>query len=445
MQLRDLPSTDALTRMLVGESDLPRPVVVDVARMALDEARGRLTRGDHADPVASARERLHEIGAARPTEVVNATGVLLHTNLGRAVPPVAALEAEARVAGGASNVELDLRSGRRSSRNAYLGPLLSAVTGAEAGFAVNNNAAALIVAIASLAGSGRVAVSRGELIEIGGSFRLPELMAATGTDLVEVGTTNRTRLADFERVVSTVDAILKVHPSNYRIAGFHEDVDHADLAGLAARHGIPFVFDAGSGLIDAATPWIDGPTPLWLQSEPGIRQAVGEGADLVLFSGDKLLGGPQAGVVVGTRIAVEAAARHPLARAMRLDGGRIAGLAATFELYLDQRVMEIPFWAMAAAPVGAIDERARAVTRGIAGVGIVDGESVPGAGSVPGETIPTRLIEVPGGGERTWASLAGEPHRVVGTRRDGSVYLDLRSALPRDDERVRAALLEVVG
>jgi L-seryl-tRNA(Ser) seleniumtransferase len=302
-----------------------------------------------------------------------------------------------------------------------------------------------VVAIASTAGSGRIAVSRGELIEIGGSFRLPELMAAAGTELVEVGTTNRTRLADYEAVAPTVDAILKVHPSNYRIAGFHEDVDHGELSSLAARHGIPFLFDAGSGLIDAATPWIDGPTPAWLQSEPGIRQAVEDGADLVLFSGDKLLGGPQAGVVVGRRRAVEAAARHPLARAVRLDGSRIAGLAATLDLYLGHRVMEIPFWAMATAPIDVIDARSRVVADGVGGTRIVDGASVPGAGSVPGETIPTRLIEVPGAGDDVWASLAAAPHRVVATRRDGNVYLDLRSVMPADDGSVRAALVEVVG
>lgn len=392
---------------------------------------------------------LTDISAARPRSVVNATGVLLHTNLGRAVIPSEAADAELTVAVAANNTEIDVRTGRRSSRNTYLSQLLSIATGASAGFAVNNNAGALLLAVAALGHGGRIAVSRGELIEIGGSFRLPELMTAAGVELVEVGTTNRTRIADFAHVAGSVDAFLKVHPSNYRIAGFHEDVADHDMAHLARTSGVPFIFDVGSGLLDASAPWLaqadtTSPPP-WLAHEPGVRQAIEHGADLVLFSGDKLLGGPQAGIIVGTTEAVTATARHPIARGVRIDGPRIAGIAATVEMYLEQRVLDIPFWAMAAATVEEIASRARAVGDGIRSVSIIDGESVPGAGSVPGATIPTQLLRIAGNEDDMWQRLASCDPPVIGTRRDGSVHLDLRSVLPIDDSHVRAALLAALA
>jgi len=442
MDLRDLPSIDSLASAMASTfSRIPRPVVVAVCRAALEDARSEIAAGGAPDPAAYAASRLSDIDAARPQTVINATGVLLHTNLGRAsMPPSAA----ARLAGLATmpgNVEIDIRTGRRARRNDYLGSLLPAATGAHAGFAVNNNAGALLLALASVAGDGgRVAVSRGELIEIGGSFRLPELMRASGAVLVEVGTTNRTRLADFAEVAGSVDAILKVHPSNYRIEGFQEEASHAELAELAHAHQIPFIFDVGSGLLDEEAPWLgDGPRG-WIADEPGVAQAVRAGADLVLFSGDKLLGGPQAGIIVGTTEAVDRAARHPVARAVRLDGGTIAAVAETIEMYLDKRVLEIPFWEMAAASVESIDRRALTVSKDIAGVLIEDYGSVPGAGSVPGVTIPTRVMRLPGNADAVWSSLAGSQPPVIGSRRDGAVYLDLRSVPPQLDDKVAAAL-----
>lgn len=442
MELSELPGVDALADSLMDTSTLSRSVVLHCARIAIDQARAEIQTGNDARPDAIAKERLADIETARPRSVINATGVLLHTNLGRAPLNNAVSDSTAAISTSASNVEIDLRTGRRSSRSAYLGTLLPLITGSEAGFAVNNNAGALLLALASIAGSGgRVAVSRGELIEIGGSFRLPDLMAASGATLVEVGTTNRTRLSDYQAVIGSVNAILKVHPSNYRVEGFQEDVAYRDLARLASDNGILFVADIGSGLLDESAPWLAGADRRWLAGEPGVTQTIEAGADLVLFSGDKLWGGPQAGIIVGTERAVNRAAQHPIARAVRLDGPTIAGVAATCEMYADQRVLDIPFWAMAAATRDDIDARAKTVLAGAPeGPRIVDGESLPGAGSAPGAGIPTRLIEMPGNADATWTKLARENPPVIASRRDTSAFIDLRSVLPSEDTHVVSAI-----
>ena len=446
MTLRDLPSVDELANRLARSSDLPHAIVVEVCRNAIDTARATLLAGEPADAETDAEDRLRAMEAMHPRVVVNATGVLLHTNLGRAPIPRGAAEIGDRTAAGASNVEIDLRSGARSNRNAYLNASLPALTGAESGFAVNNAAGALLLALAAVAGDGgRVAVSRGELIEIGGSFRLPELMRASGARLVEVGTTNRTRIGDFEAVAGTVDAILKVHPSNYRIEGFHEDVAAEDLAPLAAENGIPFIFDVGSGLIDARAPWLGDAPRTWLAEEPGVRQAVEIGSDVVLFSGDKLFGGPQAGIVVGRAETVGWMARHPIARAVRLDGSRIASLIDVTDRYLASDVLSIPFWRMAAASVDEIEVRATDVAAGLAHASVETGGSLPGAGSVPGTTIPTALLRIEGNADEIWSRLASFEPPVVATRREGSVFVDLRSVLPEDDAIVRAALETAIG
>jgi L-seryl-tRNA(Ser) seleniumtransferase len=445
MELRNLPSVDALAKSLETEHDLPGAIILSVAKRSVDEARTSIERGSAADPLALASARLDDIQAARPRTVINATGVLLHTNLGRASVPANAVHNGAAVALQPSNVELDIRTGRRSKRSDYLATVLPILTGAEAGFAVNNTAGALLLALAATAGKGgKVAVSRGELIEIGGSFRLPELMAASGAELVEVGTTNRTRLSDYESVAPTCDALLKVHPSNYRIDGFNESTSAADLAKLAAANGIPFIHDVGSGLIDEDAPWLgNGPHP-WLAGEPGVIQAVRAGADLVLFSGDKLFGGPQAGIVVGTAKAVAMVASHPIARAVRLDGSSIAALSAVTETYLEHRALEIPFWAMASATIDEITLRAETVASDLPDVSVVEGNSVPGAGSVPGETIPTRLIRISRSADATWMALASAPTPVIAVRTEGAVLIDLRSVAPEHDKLVRSALQDTL-
>ena len=258
MEMRELPSVDALALDLKAGTDLPDALVLGVVRRSIDEARAAIQAStDPGDLREHVRQQFADISASRPTIVINATGVLLHTNLGRAPVTGSSASVSAEIASSASNVELDIRTGRRSKRHDYLSALLPVVTTAEAGFAVNNNAGALLLALASVAGSGgRIAVSRGELIEIGGSFRLPSLMKASGAELVEVGTTNRTRLSDFEAVADDVDGILKVHPSNYRIDGFHEDASYEDLSKLATARGIPFIADIGSGLMDESAPWL---------------------------------------------------------------------------------------------------------------------------------------------------------------------------------------------
>ena len=436
MDVSDLPAVDSLAYELSTSYDLEHPVAVALARDVLADARTRIESGAEADPVAEARLRAEALAASRLRRVINATGVLLHTNLGRApygaepMPP------------GYSNLEFDLDGGTRGKRGQYLHHLIAATTGGEAALAVNNNAGALLLALAALGGkSGRVAVSRGELIEIGGSFRLPDLMAASGAELVEVGTTNRTRASDVAKVADNVDALLKVHPSNYRVEGFTEEVDFSAMAEIASAAGKPFIADLGSGLLDTRTPWLDGGPPRWLEGEPGARQTLAEGADVVLFSGDKLLGGPQAGIAVGTAAAIDAMARHPIARAVRIDDRTIATLTTLFETYAAGRGADIPFWSMATTPSDTIEARAKTILDAAAiDAAIIDGEALPGAGSVPGQAIPTPVIRLTGKPETVWRTLADHEPSVIASRREGAVQINLRSVVPSEDRIVTAAL-----
>jgi L-seryl-tRNA(Ser) seleniumtransferase len=440
MGLRDLPSVDALSERLRSDFDLPAPLVRAMVRDAVDRARDTLRAGGDADAEALGRRSLEGLASRRPRRVINATGVLLHTNLGRAPLATKALDLAAPAATGYGNVEFDLRAGERGGRGAYVGSLLSAVTGAEAALAVNNNAAALVLALAALAGDGGVVVSRGELIEIGGSFRLPDLMAASGARLIEVGTTNRTRIGDYTLAMSDAALVLKVHPSNYRIEGFAAEVDYRALGRLAAEHRVPFVADVGSGLLDTRTPWLEGAPPAWLSGEPGVRQTLESGADVVLFSGDKLLGGPQAGIAVGRAPLIEAMRSHPLARAFRMSGLVESLLAATVEHYASGEAAALPFWRMATL---RHDELAARHHRVVAACGIgevVDDASLPGAGSVPGETIPSPAIRLAGRGDAAWKALVAGRPPIVGRRREGALSLDLRTVDPTDDDLIAAAL-----
>jgi L-seryl-tRNA(Ser) seleniumtransferase len=446
MELRELPSVDRLAgrlREVLEPRKLPEALLISLARHAVDEARAALLTGDSdVDPLAAARSEAERLAALRPTRVVNATGVVLHTNLGRApIERNAVAEAEA-IAAGYTNVEFDFGAGSRGRRGGYVVELLQVLTGAEAGLAVNNNAGALLLALAALAGErGAVAVSRGELIEIGGSFRLPDLMRASGARLVEVGTTNRTRLADYAAVIDEVDAVLKVHPSNYRIEGFAEEVGYAALAELALAHGVPMIADIGSGLLDTRTPWLDGPPPDWLEGEPGVRQTLEDGASVVLFSGDKLLGGPQAGIAVGTQEAVGRMAVHPMARALRTDGTTQGLLGATLEAYASGSAAALPFWRMVALDAAQLRPRHEAVLEaaGIDGE-VVVAESVPGAGSVPGRTIPSPAIRLAGRSDAAWKALVDHDPPVIGRRRGDALFVDLRAVEPEDDDVVAAAL-----
>jgi L-seryl-tRNA(Ser) seleniumtransferase len=437
---RDLPSVDALGALLGAESDLPRPLVIAVARDAIEQARTAALAGETADPAVAAATRLQALADARPREVINATGVLLHTNLGRAPLPEPARSVTAP--GGYTNVEFDLDEGHRGRRGRYVRALAAALVGAPAALVVNNNAGALLLALAAVARrGGRVAVSRGELIEIGGSFRLPELMTASGVRLVEVGTTNRTRIDDYERVIGHVDAVLKVHPSNYRVEGFTEEVGFGALADLTKAAGTPFIADIGSGLLDTGTPWLPGGPPTWLSGEPGAVQTLSQGADVVLFSGDKLLGGPQAGIAAGSQSVIARMSAHPLARALRVPGATLESLGEVLEMYATGRGSEIPFWEMASIPEADLEDRSRALlARSGASGTIVDGESLPGAGSVPGVAIPSRVIRLGGPPEATWQALLHHDPPIVASRRDGAVHLDLRTVDPRHDPLIATAL-----
>jgi len=405
------PSVDTLARSL-ADVGLPHPLLVDAAREAI--AAG--------DPT-SARGRAEAVAAALLRPVVNATGVLLHTNLGRA--PLAHQQQAA-----STNLELDLATGRRGSRHRHAASLLARGCGAETALVVNNGAAAVLLVLAALARGRGVAVSRGELVEIGGGFRVPEVMAQSGARLVEVGTTNRTRLADYAAVRDDVALLLKVHQSNYRIVGFTETTPVDSLATL----GPPVVVDLGSGLLDAACPWLaDGP-PVWLAGEPAAKQTLASGASLVTFSGDKLLGGPQAGIIAGRSDLVAACAAHPLMRAVRPGALVLSALQETALAYLRRHGDAIPFWRMATVPVDELRSRARAI-----GVGtIVDTEAVPGAGTAPGVTIPSAGVSV--AGDHTAALRAADPP-VIARVVDDRTVCDLRAVDPADDGALAKALL----
>ena len=441
LQLRDLPAVDALVDDL-GRDDLPWVIRVEAARRAIQVARTRLLAGDDTDPPAAiASNDLDRLAAGRFRTVINATGVLLHTNLGRAPIAGSASQAAEAVATSYGNTEFDLTTGARGSRGAYLHQLIADLVGAEAAFVVNNNAAALFLVLAALARGREVPVSRGELIEIGGSYRLPDLMEATGAAMVEIGTTNRTWLKDYQDAAGTNTALLlKVHPSNYRVMGFTQEVSTSDLKRVADDHGVPLVFDVGSGLLDENVPWLNGAPPAWLRGEPGVRQALEDGADLVTFSGDKLLGGPQAGIIVGSADLVTRLRKSPIARALRIDGATMAALTVTFEAYATSDGASLPFWEMATRDVGDLTDRLANIAR-VAGVAsdIVESQALPGAGSVPGMVIPSPALRVRARpADDLFFGLL--EHGVV-TRRDaGAVLLDLRAVPAEADDSVAQAL-----
>ncbi|HEX2420380.1 MAG TPA: L-seryl-tRNA(Sec) selenium transferase [Acidimicrobiia bacterium] len=437
MERRHLPSVDQFVADL-GEWPLPRATLVAVARSVIDEAR----QSGAGDLTSLARIRLEDLLLDRQRPVINATGVLLHTNLGRAPLATGAAEAATQAAVGYSSLELDLKTGERGRRNPYLAGLLASLTTAEAALVVNNNAAALMLVVAALAHDREVIISRGELIEIGGSYRLPEVIAAGGAVLREVGTTNRTRIADYSAAVGdTTGCLLKVHPSNYRITGFTEQVTVGVLRSVSEEHNLPLVFDVGSGLLDETTPWLSGPPPTWLGGEPGIRQSLRSGADLVLFSGDKLFGGPQAGIIVGRSALIDRARRHPLARAVRIDGSTAAALTATAEMYADGRGHEVPIWRMASMPYRALEQRLERLQAQIdLPTRIEESSSVLGAGSVPGEGIPSPVLVIEREASRIFNSLLRGRPAVLGRREAGRVMLDLRAVPELDDPALTQAL-----
>jgi L-seryl-tRNA(Ser) seleniumtransferase len=425
---------------------LPRPLVAEAVRALVAAARdGAPLPESDADWV-----RAIEVHVAARTQTtlraaINATGVVLHTNLGRAPLAAAALEAIGEVARGAATLEYDLAAGARGSRHVHCAALLAELTGAEDAIVVNNCAAALVLALQAFAAGRETLVSRGELIEIGGSFRVPEIMAASGTTLVEVGTTNRTHVADYRRALSPrTAAIVKVHRSNFSVDGFVAEATVRDLVPVAAEAAIPLLHDLGSGLLVDLSPW-------GLTGEPTARDAVTAGATLVLMSGDKLLGGPQAGIIAGRASAVAALRRHPLARALRVDKLTLAALEATLALYRvpERALREVPTLAMLTAPVAAVRARADAVAAAIGGAHgdtRVDAtEATVGGGAFPGARIPSAAVSLGGDVTGLEGRLRGGAVPVIGRIAEGRLLLDLRSVLPVDDASLAALVRAAVA
>ncbi len=411
------PSVDRLARSLKA-TGLPHPLLVDLARRLIAQ-----DRTEHAEAEAARLQR------SFLSPVINGTGVLLHTNLGRA--PLAVEQSDTY-----SNLEFDLETGERGSRQRGIGDLLAAATGAEAAMVVNNCASAVMLALAALATGKHAAVSRGELVEIGGGFRIPDVMAQSGAHLVEVGTTNRTRLADFQRAIDTHDdleVVLHVHQSNYEIVGFTEAVSVAELATLDAT----VVADIGSGYLDARCPWLDGPPPSWLADEPAARQTLEAGADLVIFSGDKLFGGPQAGIIAGRADLVAACGRHPLARALRPGSLVLGALQDTTLAYLDRRGTDIPFWRMVAQTIDSLRARAEAIAGVADGWRVVDTQAVPGGGTLPGASFDS--IGLTRSGDHR-AALRSAERPLIARIEDGATIVDLRTIDPGDDTWVAEVL-----
>lgn len=414
------PSVDALARELAGQHGLPHTVLVDCARIAI-------ASGDANQASQLADEYRRQL----LTDVINATGVLLHTNLGRA--PLA-FQHSSR----ANSLEFDLLTGERGSRQRGIGKLLALLCGAEAAFVVNNNAAAILLVLSALANQRDVAVSRGESVEIGGGFRIPEVLEQSGSRLVDVGTTNRTRLRDYSKAIysrkNDIALVLKIHPSNYRIEGFVEDTAVSELATL----GVPVVADIGSGLIDNSCPWLSGTTPAWLAGEPAAKQTLVDGASLVTFSGDKLLGGPQCGIIVGRADLIEACAAHPLARALRPGALTISSLQQVVMSYLNRTVCdEVPFWKMATTPLDELDRRAQHIVETTQQGRVVHCLAIPGAGSTPGATIPSRGISLIGDHLK---ALRIHVPPIIARVTDQQTIIDLRTVHPDDDSILISAL-----
>jgi L-seryl-tRNA(Ser) seleniumtransferase len=415
-----------------------RDETVAALRQALDQARQALLSGVlHVAPDEDAlldRAETALAQAAQPVlrRVINATGIVLHTNLGRAPMPAAALEAVMQIGQGYSNLEFDLAKGQRGSRTQGVEPLLRELTGAEAGLAVNNAAAAVLLALSALAGGGEVIVSRGELVEIGGGFRIPDVIRQGGAKLVEVGTTNRTRLADYAAAITSETCVLlKVHQSNYRVVGFTAETSLQELSGLARERGLILMHDLGGGaLADLRR--------LGRPYEPTVRESLEAGADLVAFSGDKLMGGPQAGLLAGRRAAIDPLRKHPLLRAVRLDKMTLAALEATLRLYRDpaRAVVGVPALAMLAQGLDQLRARAErlaAVLPVKAGARIEASTAFTGGGALPGEAMQSWSVRLEGPEpEALSVRLRAARPAVVGRIVDGALILDMLTV--RDDE-----------
>ncbi len=448
-KLRALPAVGELLERadLTAEPASPRWALVEAVREVISEVRSGVRAGGDLpaveDIVARARNRARTLAAPRLTRVVNATGVVIHTNLGRAPLAAQAIERVVEVAGAYSNLEYDLEQGGRGSRHGIVDDILCRLTGAEAAMVVNNNAAAVLLALSVLAAGREVVVSRGELVEIGGSFRIPDILLQSGCRLVEVGTTNRTRIQDYERAVGPETALLlKVHPSNFRVVGFSESVDATALVALGRRKGLPVMEDLGSGcLVDLA--------PDGLPGEPTAARRVASGLDLVTMSGDKLLGGPQAGILLGKKEVIDACRRHPLARALRVDKLCLAALEGTLRVYLDgDGKRHIPVLAALTASPETLAARAERLKSRLEAqapglpVRLAQDDSRVGGGAFPGHSVPTTVVAV--GQDRLATRLEAYLRScrppIVARLKEGALLLDPRTWVPGDIDRIATAI-----
>ncbi len=449
--LRQLPSVDQVLTTPSGKELSNRyghSLTVTGIRSVLEEKRANISFGQ--DEPVDLGSILEEVGGLlanivrpSPLELLNATGVIIHTNLGRAPLSEKALKRTVRTSSGYSDLEYDLVSGQRGTRTVHAAQLINQITGSEAALVVNNNAAAVLLMLTALCRNGEVVISRGQLVEIGGGFRIPDIMAQSGAKLVEVGTTNRTHISDYQRAIgdNTV-AILAAHHSNFKIIGFTSEPGLAELSQLAHEHQLLMLYDQGSGaLIDTA--------PYGLEHEPTVGEAIDNGVDLVSFSGDKLLGGPQAGILIGSSKLVGKLKRHPLARAVRADKLCLAALTETLIAHLTGRaVLELPVWQMISLDLESIYKSAAEIAEAIGNsnlqVQVVEGESTVGGGSLPGTTLPTWLVALTVNDAGTFSTRLRENDPPIITRiADGKVIFDPRTLLPGQSDQVVEAILKI--
>ncbi len=446
--LRDLPSVDQLINTdIISEliNFYGRPLTIDAIRTTLNDIRLEFKEDQKIPSLDKILNRIRGLLAKWTTPtllpVINATGVILHTNLGRSPLSHDAVESIRQVSTSYSNLEFDLNTGRRGSRSIHAEQLLVQLTGAEAALVVNNNAAAVMLVLTALARRRRVVIARSQLVEIGGGFRVPDVMKQSGAILVEVGTTNRVHLSDFEKTISEqpIALLLRAHRSNFKIVGFTSEPSLKDMAALAHSTNIPLVDDLGSGsLLDTVN--------YGLSHEPMVQESIMDGADIICFSGDKLLGGPQAGIIVGNMEIIKKIKKHPLARAIRADKVCLTALSATLLHYLkDEATEKIPIWRMITTPLDTIKKRANQWVGQLGYGNLTEGLSTVGGGSLPGETLPTTLVsfKVPSP-QRFLSQLRKASYPIIGRIQDDCVVLDPRTVLPEQEEYLLKIMASVI-
>jgi L-seryl-tRNA(Ser) seleniumtransferase len=447
--LRNLPSVEGLLQTETAAhliARFGRLLTLDALRVTLDETRAHLKLDPgsalptHDLILARAESTLSAWTAQTLVPLINATGVILHTNLGRAPLSDAAIHAMDVVSRGYSNLEFDLESGRRGSRAIHAESLLQKLTGAEAALVVNNNASAVLLVLSALAKRRRVVIARSQLVEIGGGFRVPDVMKSSGAKLVEVGTTNKIRLSDYEEALQEPAAlVMRAHRSNFKIIGFTEEPELKDIVSAAHKAGVPVVDDLGSGaLYDTAK--------YGFSHEPTVHESLQAGVDLVCFSGDKLLGGPQAGIIVGKKELLDKIKKHPLARAVRADKACLAGLSATLLHYLkDEAEREIPILRMMSLTLKQVRGRAEAWRAELGRGAVVEGESTVGGGSLPGESIPTFLLELKiKSAEKFLRALRGNNPPIIARTEKDRILLDPRTVLPEQEGALLVGLKNIL-